>query len=1506
MNDTLPMNDAAPILDPRPQPDGNVYERIGCAAREANGWDVVMRPEGSGRFPERVRTARAALRQLEAAIAEFTKGQTSEAAQASPLWRAMREVQSTPRLLRSAIHAVSDRPKIVAQLPRVLLNERPVEPRVAAAAAIYLRAVNGEFSADTFRSFVRSCQEHEPFNVDELWNIVAFLRFVLLEWLIARTQALLHSLDARAAEVLPIWLKSLRAITNADLVFLIEPLIVFDALLKQDPAGAYTRMDFESRELYRKHIAFIARHSDCTERDVAQAVLELARNGGAQPAGDPRVALRRIHVGYYLVDKGVSQLSERVGFHPPVSYRLRRSLRANGEDVFITGIQLFTLLILAAIVFPVLPAIPGFLKFAVAVLVLLLPAMQGAVDFVNHAIMAIFEPSPLPKLDFSSAIPSEYSTLVVVPSLLLNEEQVIRLVNDLEVRYLANRDPHLHFALLSDLADSVSTPREKDAHPLVDLAARLIGELNEKYRSGQGGGFILLHRHRIFNARQGVWMGWERKRGKLLDLNKLLMGEYDAFPIKSGGTDLLRQIRYIITLDSDTELPRDTAVRLVGAIAHPLNQAVIDPRLRIVTAGYGILQPRVGITVQSAARSRLAAIFSGQSGFDIYTRAISDPYQDMFGEGIFTGKGIYEVAALHAVLNRRFPRNALLSHDLIEGAYARAGLATDIEIIDDYPSHYSAYSRRLHRWVRGDWQIVQWMLSRVPDESGKWGANPISAISRWKILDNLRRSLVDPFLLILFVAGWLWLPGGPLYWTAISLVLLIFSPVVQFCFALGQAMIGGHKGQTAEAFSGLAHALLLSLLRLIFLAHQTLLAIDAIVRSMVRRLITGERLLEWETAAQAEARSGRKTPVDRYLALLPLVVIGIAVAVWLWAPQKKAILCAAPILLLWGLASLVTAWLDRAPRERETVNSADKDFLLGHALRIWRYFHQFGAEQHNYLIPDNVEEDGFFEAARVSPTNIGLLLNARQAACELGFITVPEFAALTSKTMATIARLEKYRGHLYNWYNTETLAPLDASPFVSSVDSGNFVASLYTLRTGAIDLERRPLFSPGLFAGLHAHWRLLEDEPKLRPSLARLRIPAETAGLSTWIKWLPAAEEGLKKAAASLPAEARHAWWLTETHRRIEAIRMLVVDYLPWLLPEFEELSLLREIEVCEVTATFFISDAIECTQALLARLSERRSGAAANRSGAELTDRAGALLTAAADNLRALAGTLGAIAEDAERCAEQTEFAFLVDPGRRILSIGFDVRKEKLHEACYDMVASEARIATFLAIARGDLSQQSWFKLARDHVYAYGRFLLLSWSGTMFEYLMPALWMRSYPETMIARTQDAVVDVQRSFARSLGIPWGISESGAARRDHAGHYHYQAFGITSIALWFEASAGPVVSPYSTFLALSVDPNESLRNLRRMESAGWVGPFGFYEAADYIASRRSPELVREWMAHHQGMALLALTNLLCNDVVQHWFHENPLVQATELLLHEIPQSKAALKAKLEETAPIRAA
>ena len=1499
----------AHILESHQPAAGELNGRLRRAAETAASWTVEPRPRSASAFARRVNETRERLKQLEKLLTSRSVSRVEEDPKLNQFRASIRELRANFRLLRSAVAAVSARPRHIAELPRVVLTGRRHEPRIAAVSETYLRAAQGEFSAASFDLFVRVLQEREQLTVDELWDFPAFLKFALFEAILDEAEEELRSPESVPASFFVVRFNSLRMIANWDWSSVIEPLIGFDAILRQDPAGIYGRMDFESRELYRRRIAFIARRSDCSEAQVAQAALDLACQESAHPESDERIRRRMVHVGYYIVDKGFPLLAMRVGFHPPVSFRLRRLVLSRAEDFYLNSILVLTLLVIAAAIFPVLPGASHFIGLAIAILVLLAPAAQVAVDLVNNAATSFLDPNPMPKLDFSKGIPAECATLVAVPSLLLNETQTRVLVNELEVRFLANRDPNLHYALISDLPDSVTKPRENDTSPLVELASRLIEELNAKYRSKKNGAFLLLHRRRHFNIRQGVWMGWERKRGKLLDLNKLLVGEYDAFPIKAGGVDALQKIRYILTLDADTQLPSGTAARLVGAIAHPLNQAVIDPHLRVVTSGYGILQPRMGVTVRSTARSRLATIYSGQSGLDIYTHAVSDPYQDLFGEGIFTGKGIYEVETLHAVLNRRFPRNAILSHDLIEGAYARAGLVTDVELVDDYPSHYSAYSRRQHRWLRGDWQIAQWMFSRVPDESGRLAANPISDISRWKIFDNLRRSLVDPFLLILFVAGWLGLPGGPLYWTIVPLLLLIFPALAELCFGLGRAIASIQPGRASSAIEAFGHSAFIALLRVVFLAHQTCFAIDAIIRSLIRRFVTGERLLEWETAAQAEVRSGGRTPVDRYLRIMPLIAGAIAALVWFAAGQSYAIYCAAPILFLWAMASPVTAWLNQPPSERVRVAAPDRELLLDHAVRIWRYFHEFGVERHNYLVPDNVQGENLEEAPRISPTNIGLLLNARQAACELGLLTVPEFARLTRKTLDTIARLEKYRGHLYNWYDTKSLKPLGGAPsgaaFVSSVDSGNMVASLYTLQAGARELTRRPLLTQQMFAGLRAYCRQMRKECKPPAPLSRLRLPGGSAPIAAWAGWLPLGRAAFEQAAAKPPRKKHDGWWMAESDRRVSALLDLLRDYLPWAQPQFEPLRSLPSLAINDETATLTISGALSFAETLNARLARSWAELSQSATLASLGEQLREALPIAVHNLRNLAADLHAIADDAEHFAEETDFGFLVIPERQILSIGLDAGTNRILEASYDLLASEARIATFLAIVRGDLPQTSWFKLSRDHTFAFGRFILLSWTGTMFEYLMPCLWLRSYPGTLMAQTQAAAVAVQRAYAQTLKIPWGISESGNARKNDAGHYQYYAYGVPQVALSPDATAGPVVSPYSTFLALGADLPAAMLNLRRMAKHGWVGPYGFYEAADYTESMRKPVLLRQWMAHHQGMSLLAVTNVLCENVVQRWFHFNPIVQAAERLLHETRISKGVLKSRLYELAPLRA-
>ncbi|MBX6359388.1 MAG: glycosyl transferase [Acidobacterium ailaaui] len=1463
-----------------------------AAHNAVQSWQVTHRPQGKGGFTRRMEAARDSLELLFANLEAYKPGPD---AGPDPLL----EIRENPRLFRAVILEAFSLRRKVEHLPRIV-TPTGEEPRAAAVAAAFLDAAHFSWSAEALLVFLDEIQKSDALGLEELWTLPTMFKLLLLEWVLSQASARLQAPGPGVtgpAEMLRARIQTLRDIGFADWASLIEQSVVFEPVLQQDPAQAYACMDFDSREQYRKRVAEIARFAEATELEVARCALEMAREAQQQQIPDPRLHLRRSHIGYYLIDKGFRDLARRVHYSPPFLEQLRIRLQRNADDFYIGSIEVLTVLLIAAILLPLVPTYPIFGGLAVAFVLMLLPVTQGAVDLVNNTVTLLFKARALPKLDFSAGIPAEYATLVAVPTLLLNEKQTRELVQDLEVRFLANQDPHLHFALLTDLPDSITRPRENDTDPLVDLAVSLIRDLNERYKSPKHGSFFLLHRHRLFNAKQGVWMGWERKRGKLLDLNKFLLGTFDAFPVKAGNLEVLKQVRYIITLDSDTQLPRGSAHAMVGAMAHPLNRAIIDPERRIVTDGYGILQPRVGVSVHSASRSRLASIYSGQTGFDIYTRAISDVYQDLYGEGIFTGKGIYEAATLHAVLDRRFPRNALLSHDLIEGAYARAGLATDIEVIDDYPSHYSAYTRRKHRWVRGDWQIVQWLFSRVPDESGRYVRNPISTISRWKIFDNLRRSLVEPMTMVLLVAGWMGLPGGPLYWTLVTLLLLFLPPFVQLLFSAARALASEQQGALREAFLGFLQSAFIALLNLIFLPHQTLLTVDAIVRSLVRRFITGQRLLEWETAAEAETAAKRTTPVDRYLALIPLFTILLAVIILAVSPL--ALLVAAPILLLWGFSGGITYWLNQPPRdEARRLSKSNEAFLLEHALRIWRYFYQFGGESHHFLIPDNVEEDGLYEAARVSPTNLGLLLNARQAAVEFGFLTVPEFAALTHSSFATMAKLEKHRGHLLNWYDTRTLRPFEPA-FVSTVDNGNLVASLYTLRGGALSLLKTPLVSSRLFQGLHTFSALLQKETSGLEK-GHAAPPGPSAAAEAWIAWIMQADP---EAWSKLPIKEKgDPWWAAEMQVRIRAAQTIVEDYMPWLLPEFAPLRSVAQLGLREDTIFPALEDAVAFADQLISRLGRAWATDEEADSNLFLGEKLRTLLPAARERLRGLEQSIRAIAEESSRLIDEMDFSFLLQKGRMLLSIGYDVAAQKVHTACYDLLASEARIASFVAIAKGDVPQQVWFKMARMHTMAYGRMVLLSWTGTMFEYLMPALWMRSYPDTLVSRSLCAAVKVQQAFGREHRIPWGISESGYADKTEDGHYHYQAFGIPQLALKYDATAGPVVSPYSTFLALGVDPAESIRNLHRMASQGWVGAFGFYEAADYIHSRKNPQLAREWMAHHQGMSLLALLNLLHEDAAKQWFHANPELQATELLLHEKPISEAALKHEYQQFSP----
>jgi cyclic beta-1,2-glucan synthetase len=1111
-------------------------------------------------------------------------------------------------------------------------------------------------------------------------------------------------------------------------------------------------------------------------------------------------------VGYYLLDSGLGALRFRIGYRPQWMGRIRDTIRHAPNGFYLIGVEVTTFGTVAFL----LSGLTVLTPILAGLLLLLLPATQAAVDFMNNLAGFLIPPRRLPRLDFSEGVPDDCVTMVAVPTLLLSSTQVQGLVRDLEIRYLANPDRNICFALLTDAPDSSQPVDEKDN--LVDVCREMIEGLNRQYGAEAAGPFYLFHRSRLFNPVEGTWMGWERKRGKLLELNQLLRNQFDSFPVKVGDLSVLPRIRYVITLDSDTQLPRDSAHKLIGTLAHPLNQAVIDPATNMVVEGYGILQPRVGVSIQSAARSRLASIYSGQTGFDIYTRAVSDVYQDVYGEGIFTGKGIYEVDVLRAVLEQRFPSNTLLSHDLIEGAYARAGLVSDIEVIDDYPSHFSAYSRRKHRWVRGDWQIMRWLLPMVPDYSGTLIPNPISLVSHWKIVDNLRRSLFDPAALLLLLAGWFYLPGGPLYWTIASLMLLFIPVYSQLIFSLARlsgSQIGAKLREAVVAF-GKSH--FSAFLQIVFLMHQALLSLDAIIRSMVRTTITRRRLLEWETAAEAETTTGRKrTPVDTYLHWAPWMAIGIALLLWLVRPQ--ALPAAGPILFLWFSSRAISHWLNRPPRShRKQLTASQEQEIRLIALRTWRYFREFSNEETNWLIPDNVREVSGAMANRLSPTNLGLLLNARIAALEMGYLTLPEFVEQTSRTLETALRLPRFRGHFLNWYDTQTLEALEPG-FVSTVDSGNLAVCLWTLQEAALSWHASPDFRPMLWKGLRDHVELLAE---LHPSFAEpLSRHAATMGLDDE-RSRDALDDVLLLAnqiAAETTGDA--GWWAVEVANRIRVMR------------ESEASAFSEEI----------------------------REG-------------------------------LRAIAEISGRLVAEMDFRFLYLRKKKVLSVGYDVSAQQLEPSSYDLLASESRMASFVAIAKGDVPQEAWFHLGRKQALCRGQRVLLSWTGTMFVYLMPTIWMEHYRDTVLEKSVRAAVYIQQKEARALRTPWGISESAYGIPEEGSEYSYAPFGVPSLAVKRMFAQSHVISPYSTFLALLVDPPGAYKNLCKMRDLGWLGSYGFYESADYsVSTGHECSVVRSWMAHHQGLSLLPVCNMLAGSPLQRYFHNEPHVLATELLLHE---------------------
>ncbi|WP_288092177.1 glucoamylase family protein [Thiomonas sp.] len=1270
---------------------------------------------------------------------------------------------------------------------------------------------------------------------------------------------------------------SLRTLSSMDWRTFVESMSHVEQVLRQDPAGIYAAMDFTTRDHYRHVVERLAKRTTRSEGEVARAAVDLASHTAPGATEQPSQS----HVGYFLIDRGLAALEQRVAAQDSARDALRRFALRAPLTLYLGSV----LLLLALLAQPLLRVVQrnglqGWEFLAIAVAVGLISS-QLAVSLVNWLLSIVVLPRILPRLDFSMGLPPEVRTLVVIPAMLSSAQDVDALADALEVRFLANRDPHLHFALLTDFVDAQSEVLETDA-ALLQQATERIDALNASHPDAQADRFFLLHRPRRWNATDKVWMGYERKRGKLAELNGLLRGAGGTrFMQIVGRIEVLTEVKYVITLDTDTQLPRDAARQFIGAMVHPLNRPVIDTATQRVIAGHAILQPRVGISLPSAARSMYARLFGSDAGIDPYTSAVSDLYQDLFGEGSFIGKGIYDVDAFEQVLANRFAENSILSHDLVEGCFARSGLISDLQLFEDYPSRYGSDVSRRHRWIRGDWQLLPWVLPWVRTPQRLRTRNPLSALSRWKILDNLRRSLVPAALLALLLLGWFVITQTAA-WTLAVLAVVVVPPLLALQLDLfikpRDVLLGQHLRLALRSMGQHATHVLLTLA---WLPHEALYSLDAIVRTLWRMAVTRRLLLQWNPSQAVERSVGTSLAATfKSMAIGPLLALLVAGALVLVRPG--ALLVAAPLLLLW-LASPAMAWRISQPPVMQTFMPTPEAqrFLRRLARKTWAFFEAHVGTVDHGLPPDNFQEQPApVIAHRTSPTNMGLALLANLAAYDLGYIGIGRLLRRTDQTLQTLQGLQRYRGHFYNWYDTLTLQPL-APRYISAVDSGNLAGHLLTLRPGLLALADDPLFDPRLLHGLDDTLALLEealqDRDHSTAALAQLRqeLGAALASPPRTLAAAAACLQGLLAAADALAldtelatpdaSEAADATTLSDVAFWLQALRAQCRDASATLQPFSAWTPLPQDGEA----------------QAMpnLRQLVQARSAAPQ------------AVQQRAADLLQ----TIEQLAQQAGAMALM-DYSFLYDSQRDLLSIGYNVDERRLDAGFYDLLASEARLTSFVAIAQEQLPQDSWFALGRLLTSSGGEPVLLSWSGSMFEYLMPLLVMPNVPGTLLDQTCQAAVARQIEYGQQLGLPWGVSESGYNTQDTQFNYQYRAFGVPGLGLKRGLSEERVVAPYASALALMIDPAAACVNLQRLADAGVEGRYGLYEAVDYTPARlprgQDSVVVRSFMAHHQGMSLLALDHLLQQRPMQRRFESDPSLRATLLLLQErVPKTAA---------------
>ncbi|MHC4539983.1 MAG: glucoamylase family protein, partial [Planctomycetota bacterium] len=1260
---------------------------------------------------------------------------------------------------------------------------------------------------------------------------------------------------------------SLRQLGRIDWRDLVESLSAAEAILRRDPGGVHLQMDFRSRDLCRREIEDLSRRSGREEEDVASIALRLAIERTKRPETDPREGT----VGYFLIGQGRCVIESEIHYRTHLRQRVGRRLLRHALPVYLLAIAIVTALLSLAAISIVGPGFPRWF-LAVTIMAVILVASGSAASLVNWWASLLVAPRVLPRLDFSKGIPAAHRTAVIVPAMLSSEATVDRLLEHLELRYIGNRSSNLLMVLLTDLPDALQEQTPEDG-VLLDRALRRIRGLNAQYAGAGETVFHLLHRPRLWNPRQRRWMGHERKRGKIEHFNRLVLtGASEPFSLVEGDIVQLRSVQYGIVLDADTQLPPQTAWKMAGAMAHPLNRPHVDSTHQCVTRGYGILQPKLAVSLPQSQRSRFASLFAGDVGLDPYTREVSNVYHDLFGQGQFVGKAIYDIKAFDTAVSARFPDNRILSHDLIEGCHARCGFLGDVELLEDHPEHYLADASRRRRWARGDWQIARWLLPRVPGPDKTRRRNPLEMLAKWMILDNLRRTLVPAAMLAALLLGWFGAPSTALPWTAMLVIVFLLPDLLRSVRAMT------FKPRQLSWSTYLPHAgtkelrsWAISLLELLLTPFHASIYVAEILRTQWR-LVSRRHLLEWQTASDV-GRQTQTTLARTFRAMWPAPVAAAVVAVLLAGSKFSGYMQAAPEAIV-AVGLFLAAWF---------VSPAIMWHMRKTARRTWEYFARFVGPGHHWLPPDNFQQDPpIGEATRTSPTNMGMALLGNLAARDFGYVSIGMLLDRTNQAFQTMEELPRHRGHFLNWYDTRTLEP--APPrYVSTADSGNLSGSLVALKAGLAELADRPILPPRWRQGLEDVIGILLEELErpenadkpafrlVRKSLVQQMelLLSAGAGLSGAYKALSALASAAGQMEPMVEPESEIAYWLGAVRRQSEDLRIDLDWQAPWLHNSLHQ----RQEKHMPPS-----QDSIPSLRDLATPTNSVRTAQVPGGNMLELAQE------------RAVQRIM--VIEDlAQRCGEMSEMDldFLYDPEHKLLSIGYDVDAHQKDPGYYDLLASEARLCSFLGIARGQVPLEHWFHLGRQLAPGGRAAVLISWSGSMFEYLMPLLLMPDYDATLLKQSCREAVARQVRYGLRQGVPWGISESCYSQLDSHKAYQYRAFGVPGLGLKQGLHDDLVVAPYATVLALMMDPSTACANLEVMAARGFLGRYGFYEAADYTPSRVPPgqkfSLVRSHMAHHSGMSLLALDQALLSQPMHRRFLSDPRNRASLLLLQE---------------------